>query len=377
MFGWDDVIGQKEAKAQLLKEAREGHIPHALLLCGPSGCGKLPLALSYARYLSCPNRTETQACGQCPSCVQWNKLVHPDVHFMFPIVIDKSSKLEVCNDYLPQWRAQLIKNSYLSLPQWMEAMDGVNKQALIPAKESDEITKALSLKSSSGGYKITLIWLPERMHEVCANKMLKLLEEPPQGTLFLLVSEEPDKILPTILSRTQRFNLPKITDEDMSQALENKMGIAPRDAKTIAHLANGSFIQALETINLNEDNEEFFELFCNILRYVYQARSKMREIKQWSDQVAGMGRERQKNFLEYFQRMIRESFINNFHLKEINYMSIQEQNFTNRFSPFVNERNVNDIMFEITEAQIHVEQNVNPKMVFFDFALKLSVLIKK
>ncbi len=182
-------------------------------------------------------------------------------------------------------------------------------------------------------------------------------------------------ILPTILSRTQRFNIRKIKEADIANALQQKYGVRPNDSFTLAHLANGDFIKALETIHLNEENELFFELFVSLMRLSYQR--KIREMKQWSEQLAGMGRERQKNFLTYAQRMIRENFIYNLHCKEMNYMTLPEQNFATRFSPFINERNVMGMMDELSEAQIHIEQNVNARMVFFDFSLKMIVLLKQ
>lgn len=375
MFSFKDVIGQEAAKQRLRQEVQEGRIPHALLFCGPAGIGKLPLALAYARYICCPNRTETDACNTCPSCVKWNKLVHPDVHFAFPIVKNAKSKKEVCDDYIVSWRNLLLNSSYFGLNHWLNEMNAENGQPIIYAKESDEITRKLSLKSSEGGYKVTIVWLPEKMHEVCANKLLKLLEEPPEKTIFLLVSEAPDMILQTILSRTQRFNIHKIEETEIAVALQQKYGVQPNDSETIAHLANGDFVKALETIHLNEENELFFQMFVSLMRLSYMR--KIREMKQWSEQLAGIGRERQKHFLGYCQRMIRENFIYNLHRKEISYMTSPEQNFATRFAPFVNERNVMGIMDELTEAQIHIEQNVNARMVFFDFSLKMIVLLKQ
>ena len=374
MFSFQNVIGQTDAKQKLLHEVHKGRIAHAQLFCGPSGVGKMALALAYARYLCCPNHTPTDACGTCPSCVKWNKLVHPDVHFVFPIVKNAKAKKEICDDYLANWRQLLLESPYFALEHWLDKMGTENGQAIIYAKESDEITRKLSLKSSEGGYKITIVWLPEKMHEACANKLLKLLEEPPQQTLFLLVSETPEMILPTIQSRTQRFNIPRISDEEIASALQRKYGIQAQDSETIAHMANGSFLKALATIHLNEENSQYFDLFVSLMRLSYQR--KIREMKQWSEQVASLGRERQKDFLNYCQHMIRESFIANFHCKEMNYMTRPEQNFTARFAPFVNERNVMGIMHELSEAQIHIEQNVNPRMVFFDFSLKMIVLLK-
>ncbi len=375
MFSFKDVIGQTEAKERLIQEVQERRIPHAQLFCGPAGAGKLPLALAYARYISCPHRTETDACGSCPSCAKWEKLVHPDVHFMFPIVKNAKKKKEVCDDYLNEWRHLLLTTPYFGLNHWLDEMDAENGQAIIYAKESDEILRKLSLKSSEGGYKITLIWLPEKLHEACANKLLKLLEEPPEKTVFLLISEAPDMVLPTIVSRTQRFILPKIPDADMAAALEQKYGVTPADSPAIAHLANGNFVKALETIHLNEENEQFFQLFVSLMRLAYQR--KIRELKQWSEELTAIGREKQKNFLSYCQRMTRENFIYNLHCPQMNYLTREEQNFATRFAPFINERNVTGIMNELSEAQMHIEQNVNARMVFFDFALKIIVLLKQ
>ena len=309
------------------------------------------------------------ACGVCPSCVKFSKLVHPDVHFVFPVV--KSGRSD---DYIVEWRRMVLNNPYFNLNHWLNEINAENAQAVIYTKESDEIMKKLSLKSSEGGFKITIIWLPEKMQLACSNKLLKLLEEPPEKTVFLLVSEAPDLILPTILSRTQRFNIRKIDEASIAQVLQQKYGVQQATSVTIAHLANGSFIKALETIHLNEESQLFFELFVNLMRLSYQR--KIREMKLWSEQVATLGRERQKNFLSYCQRMIRENFIYNLHQKELVYMTPDEQNFSTRFAPFVNERNVIGIMNELSEAQQHIEQNVNAKMVFFDFSLKMIVLLK-
>ncbi len=375
MFSFKDVIGQEALKEKLRREVNEGHIPHAQLFCGPSGVGKLALALAYARYLCCTNRSDGEACGHCQSCKQWDQLMHPDVHFMFPIVSSEKKKKTICADYLTEWRELLTNSPYFSYSQWLEAIDAENSQALIYGKESDEITKTLSLKPVQGDFKITIIWLPEKMNDTCANKMLKLLEEPPERTIFLLCSEEPERMLPTILSRAQRINLPRLTEIEIAKALQNKYGIEPRDSENLAHLANGSFVKALDQIHLNEDNDRYLELFISLMRLAYARR--IREMKAWSEEVASLGREKQKELLTYCQRMIRESFMANFHQKQMSYMNLEEQNFTSRFAPFVNEGNAMGIMQELSEAQIHIEQNVNAKMVFFDLALKMIVLLIK
>ena len=367
-----DVIGQEEAKQRLIREAKEGKIAHARLFCGPEGIGKLPLAIAYARYLSCQHPNDTDACGTCPNCIKFNKLAHPDLHFVFP-VIKKKAKDTTSDDYLTEWRELLNHTPYFNLNMWLEEMGAENQQAQIFVKESDEIIRKLSLKSSQGGYKIMIIWLPEKMNVECSNKLLKLLEEPPSQTIFLLVSEEPEILLTTIQSRTQRFNLYGLEDKDIAITLQSLYGIQEKDAISIAHCSEGNFLKALEAIHLNEENKLFFELFVNLMRLSYQR--KIREMRQWSETLAAMGRERQKHFLSYCQRMIRENFIYNFHNSTLIYLNEEERNFANRFAPFVNERNVIGIMEELSEAQRHIEQNVNARMVFFDFSLKMIVLL--
>lgn len=368
-----DIIGQEEAKERLIQNVKEGKIAHAQLFCGGEGIGKLPLAIAYARYLSCQNPNDEDACGKCPNCVKFDKLAHPDLHFVFPVVKKKSSKETVSDDYLPEWRELLKDTPYFNLPMWLQAMGTENQQALIYVKESDEIIRKLSLKSSQGGYKIMIIWMPEKMNTECSNKLLKLLEEPPAQTLFLLVSEEPDALLTTIQSRTQRIQLHGIREEAIATQLVQRYGVQQEDAVHIAHLSAGNFLKALETIHMNEDSKQFFELFVNLMRLAYQR--KIREMKQWSETLAAMGREKQKNFLNYCQQMLRENFIYNFRDSSLVYMNAEERNFSSRFAPFVNEKNVIGIMNELSEAQRHIEQNVNAKMVFFDFALKMIVLL--
>ena len=367
-----DVIGQEEAKQRLIREAKEGKIAHARLFCGPEGIGKLPLAIAFARYLSCNNPGENDACGVCPSCVKFNKLAHPDLHFVFP-VIKKKAKDTVSDDFISEWREILSHTPYFNLNIWLEEMGAENQQAQIYVKESDEIIRKLSLKSSQGGYKIMIIWLPEKMNVECSNKLLKLLEEPPSQTIFLLISEEPDMLLTTIQSRTQRFTLYGIKEECIMERLQNQYGLQEKDANSIAHQSEGNFLKALESIHLSEENKLFFDLFVNLMRLSYQR--KIREMKQWSETLAAMGREKQKHFLSYCQRLVRENFIYNFQNPSLIFMNEEEQNFSKRFAPYINEKNVMGIMDELSEAQRHIEQNVNARMVFFDFSLKMIVLL--
>ena len=368
-----DIIGQEEIKRQLIKNVQENKIAHAQLFCGGEGVGKLPLAIAYARYISCLNPSNEDACGKCPNCIKFNHLAHPDLHFIFPVVKKKSTKDVVSDDYIAEWRELIAKTPYFNLHTWLEEMGAENQQAQIYVKESNEIIRKLSLKSSQGGYKIIIIWLPEKMNQECSNKLLKLLEEPAEQTVFLLVSEEPDMLLTTIQSRTQRINIKGIEEKDLKEALMNIHGLQEQDATDIAHRSEGNFLKAIESISLNEENKLFFDLFVALMRLSYQR--KIKEMKVWSENVAAMGRERQKHFLSYCQRMIRENFIYNFHNRSITYLGSEEEAFSTRFAPFINERNVMEIMSELNEAQRHIEQNVNAKMVFFDFSLKMIVLL--
>ena len=388
-----DVIAQEPLKQRLIADAQSGKVPHALMLCGNEGCGALPLAVAFAQYLLCTGKQPSaggglsmfaemepaapldHSCGQCNGCLMAEKLQHPDLHFIFPIFKKKSGKPNYCDDFLTEWREALLKNPYLGYAEWMEACGAENQQLMIYVEESDDITKKLAIKSSQGGYKVCIIWLPEKMHESCANKMLKLLEEPPQQTVFLLVSERPDLVIQTIRSRTQMMEVPPLPDADIEQALISRYSILPAEAKRIARSSSGNMTQALRTITDNSDEDAYFELFVSLMRLSYMR--KVKEMRQWSEQVAALGRERQKAFLIYCQHMLRENFIYNFNRQDqLNYMSEQETQFAVKFAPFINERNVIGIMQELSLAQRDIGQNANPKILFFDFALKMIVLIK-
>lgn len=370
-----DIIGQEAVKAHLRQAAQKGVVPHAQLFTERGGAGAFPLALAYARYLNCTERTETDACGHCPSCVKFNALAHPDLHFVFPIVAKKEKKKEVCDDYLPEWRAFLKDNPYFGLDQWLEAMDAGNSQALIYSKESDVILRKLSLKIYEAAYRILLVWLPEKLHPTCANKLLKVIEEPPARTVILLVSEQPDLILGTILSRAQRIPLPPIDDAAMAEALKSRFGLLTEDAQQIAHLASGNYLKAVEAISLSKENEFYLEQFKGMMRNSWA--KNVKGMKALAELLAGIGRERQKRFLAYCQHLIRENFIYRFQAPEMTYMNYDETSFSVKFSPFINERNVFDIMDQLDLAARHIEQNVNAKMVFFDLSLQLTVLIKR
>jgi len=390
---FDDIIGQERTKERLIQAAQQGRVPHALMLCGQEGCGALPLALAFAQYLLCkgkepkaddgmglfgapaePAQPLNHSCGRCNDCLMAEKLQHPDLHFMFPIYKLSSGKPTYCDEFIAEWRNMLLANPYCGYAEWQQACNAENHQLMIYGNESDAILQKLSLVSSQGGYKICLIWLPEKMNATCANKMLKLLEEPPKQTVFLLVSERPDLLLDTIRSRTQIMEIPPLREEEIFQALTQQHHILEADAKRMAHNAHGSMTAALRLITDNTSEQEYFDLFVSLMRLAYAR--KVKEMKQWSEQVAGMGREQIKDFLAYCQHMVRENFIYNFHHPKLNYMSEAEATFAIKFAPFINERNVIGIMQQLQLAQRDVMQNANAKIVFFDFALKMIVLIK-
>ena len=312
----------------------------------------------------------------CPSCRWWKALAHPDVHFVYPVVKDTKRKRETCDDYLPGWRQMLQENPYADLEEWNRRMDAsTNVQPQIYARESDLLARKLSLKANTEtGRRMVIIWLPECLHEACANKLLKLLEEPPRGTVFLMVSEEPDRVIATVRSRVQRIDVPPIAEEALVKELIQHVGVEPGRAEEAARRAAGSWPKALTDVTDDEIHEAMLQDFVSLMRLAWARRA--REMKIWSEGMAAGGRTRQAAFLAYTGRMLRESFISNFHQPELDYMSQGEQEFVQRFAPFVNERNVRQLAALTAEAQEHIERNVNSRMVFFDYILKVTVLLK-
>ena len=370
-----DIIGQQEVKRRLIQSAQEGFIPHAQLLCGPEGTGKLPLAIAYARYLNCSSRTGEDACGTCPSCIKYNKLTHPDLHFVFPIVNNSKKKKEFCDDYLAEWRQFLSANTYFGFNNWLDHIQAENSQGMIYAKESTEIIKKLNLRTYEAEYRMMIIWLPEKMHEACANKLLKMIEEPPAKTVFLLVSESPDHIIGTIQSRSQRINVRGIEKKEVQNALQDRFEMTDDEAAQIAHLANGNFVKAINLMQTDEETQYYLELFITIMRNSWTRNVKNMKLK--AEEFASLGREKQKTFLMYAENLLRENFIYNLRQPEISYLNSKEAAFSIKFAPYINERNVVDFMEELNLAVRHVEQNVNPRMIFFDLSMKIAVLLKK
>ena len=366
---FDDVIGQQEAKQRLQSMYGSGKMPHALLLCGPAGVGKMALAMALACHVlrqSAKNNVEAML----------EKMEHPDLHFTFPTIKPSSMSADrkpVSDDFILQWHQMIAESPYFTMDKWMSIIGAENQQAIITTGESDNLNRKLALKASQGGYKVSVIWLPERMNTECANKLLKLIEEPPAYTLFIMVSEEPDKIIETIRSRTQRIDIKRIDNESMVQALMSKRALQKDDAVRIARMANGSWNVAVEALMADSENEKFLDMFRQLMRLAYGRHIK--ELKLWVDAMQGYGREKQKRFLIYLLRLIRENFIYNFGEPDLCYMSLQEEEFSRKFARFINEDNVLQIYELANKAIRDIGQNANAKIVFFDFALQMIVLL--
>ena len=387
---FDQVIGQQETQERLQQMVREERLPHALMLCGPAGSGKLALAIGFAKLLLSirPKSEQNSMFGEEPASMfgeegglmtespMLQKLEHPDLHFTYPTIKLPSMGSDhkpVSDDFAREWHELIMAGHYFTMAQWLEQMGGENQQAIITAGESDALIRKLSLKSSQGGYKVSIIWLPERMNIECANKILKLLEEPPRQTVFIMVCQEPDRLLETIRSRVQRIDVRRIADDDIRQALIERRGLDENQAQRISRMAGGSWLAALEMLSADSENELFLDMFQTLMRLAYLR--KVKDLKAWSERIAGMGRERQKRFLEYFLRLIRENFMYNFQQQELCYMTQREEDFAHNFARFINEANILPITDLATRAIRDIGQNANAKIVFFDMALQMIVLL--
>ncbi len=375
-MNFSQIPGQKAVIDRLRSSVAENRVSHALLLYGPEGSGKFAIALSFARYISCEKRTAEDACGVCPSCVKYDKLIHPDLHFVFPVIKKKAGAESVSDTFIAQWRAMVLRSPWFSLSTWTEAMEVANEQALIPVAEASEIIRKLSLKSFESDFKIMIIWLPEKMNAETANKLLKMIEEPPAKTLFILVSEEDDRLLPTITSRCQHIRIPAISSDDLSAHLEKTSGLGPVRASEIASIANGNMVRAMELAREDDNTAVYLDRFTRLMRTAYTR--DIQSLVTWSEETAALGRERQKSFLSYALRMIRENFILNFGGKEnkLVHLTQSEDDFSQKFHPFINENNINALNREFNLAFAHVESNGNTKMIFLDLALKTLRLIR-
>ncbi len=373
---FSDIIGQDKIKERLIRSVHEGRISHAQLFSGPEGTGKTGLAIAYAQYISCRNRSETDSCGVCPSCRKFSKLAHPDLHFVFPITSKKNASGKVtCDDYLAPWREMVLASPYFSLTQWMAAIEADNAQGIIYSHESDSVIRKLSMKSFEAEFKTMIIWLPEKMHIVAANRLLKLIEEPPDKTLFLLVTEDEEAMLPTILSRTQILRVPGIDDTSMINALRNRGEQDPETLAEMVHRAGGSFLKALEYTQPGEDKLRFFGFFQKIMRFAWKG--EVLELLTLAEELSDMGRERQKEFFLYALMLTREYFMMNLGNPSLLYMTRDEKEFGIKFSRFINEKNVIPFRELYEEGYRHISMNGSAKIIFTDTLLKTVRLIRK
>ncbi len=376
-----DVLGHEELKSRLRMSVANGRVAHAQLLVGEAGYGTLPIALAYAQYLNCPNRTAEDSCGECQSCHQMSELAHPDLHLAMPINKQgkKSGEQLLSKQFMPLFREKMSEHEgYLTPDEWYEAMElGKTLKGAIAVAEADEIIRTLSYKSYSGGYKVMVIWLPEMMSEEAANKLLKILEEPWERTLFLMVTESAEQLLATILSRTQRVEVGRIEQRALEQYAATRGITDSHRLHSIVHLSAGDY-RSLKSLLSGEGGEQraaFMELFMELMRLSYN--DKHMELIEWAERVGQLPRAEQLALLRYSMEMLREAYIRHAGLSELCYTWGEEANFSTKFAPFIGNENIEFLMQEIELAVTQLSQNANPTILFTHFALLVSKQIKR
>lgn len=371
-----EITGQQELKKRLIQSVNGNRISHAQLFLGPEGCGKLALAIAYMQYVNCKARTNEDSCGTCPSCIKYNKIIHPDLHFVFPVNTSKENTKDVNSDtYLAKWRASIIEDPYLSLNGWYETMGIENKQGVINVNDSAEIVKKLSLKSYEAEYKVMIIWMAEKMNIAAANKLLKIIEEPPDRTIFILISEQYEQLVPTITSRTQLIKIKKIKDADLIERLVKKYEIPREKAEQIAFLADGNIVTAKKLLQEGAEEDFFTSFFIQWMRISFGV--NVPEVMEWVNTIASVGREKQKNFINYALQMTRECMLMNYASgNNLNKANGSEAVFLQKFSPFIHGGNCLQITEELTKAAQHIERNANPRILFLDLSLRMMKLLK-
>ena len=371
-----DVIGQSAVKQRLIQSVRENHVSHAQLFLGPAGSGKLPLALAYAQYILCPNRTETDSCGVCPTCQKMQKLVHPDLHFVVPTAATKKIKSNPESDlFMEEWREYVIENQgYVDTSSWYTFLDVENKQGYMSVRDAASLLRKLSMKSYEGEYKIAIIWMAEKMRVDTANKLLKLLEEPPEKTVFLLIAEDAEELLATIKSRTTLVKVPTIETSEVEKALMERLQCQPGQAHDAAMVSEGNWLNACHSVQESEDRKYFFTTFQQWMRLCFRAAYS--EIIDFSANVKGIGREKQKELLDYGLRIIRNSLLFNNNLAEIVMLPEDEKVFNSKFAPFVSPDNLAEIAELFEEAIRQIERNGNAQIIFTDTSFKMIGLLR-
>lgn len=372
-----DVIGQSAVKQRLIQSVRENHVSHAQLFLGPAGSGKLPLALAYAQYILCPNRTETDSCGVCPTCQKMQKLVHPDLHFVVPTATTKKVKSNPESDlFMEEWREYVTQNQgYVDTSSWYTFLDVENKQGYMSVRDAASLLRKLSMKAYEGEYKIAIIWMAEKMRTDTANKLLKLLEEPPEKTVFLLIAEDSEELLATIKSRTALVKIPSIELDAVEAALKDRLGCDAQQAHDAAMISEGNWLNACHSVQESEDRKYFFTTFQQWMRLCFRAAYS--EIIDFSANIKTLGREKQKELLDYGLRIIRNSLLFNNNLAQIVMLPEDEKTFNSKFAPFVNPANLAQIAELFEEAIRQIERNGNAQIIFTDVSFKMVGLLKK
>lgn len=350
-----------------------GRLPHAIVLEGQSGIGKFAMARAAAQYLHCTCKQDGDSCGRCPSCLQHQTFNHIDTIYSFPVL--KSAGGAVSDDFLTLWRQFLEDSPYMDTETWQRMLGNPNGQPVIYVDESQEIIRKLSFTSHGATNKVVIMWLPEKMNTQCANKLLKLVEEPLPGVKLIFVSNTPGEILPTIYSRLQRIEMKRLPDEEIARHLESKYRVDPIDARAIAHLAAGSILAAEKNCRQDSTTSDWLGLFQSLMRLAYQR--KIGALKKWSQDVAALGREQATGFCGYCQRQMRENFIANMRVSALNYLNKEELSFSRNFSPFINEKNVEQLSDLFGKARTDILANGNGKIIFFDVAVKVILLLKQ
>lgn len=377
---FSDIIGQEKIKKQLVQMVANGRVPHAHLFVTPKGNGALALAIAYAQYLLCKNTDGENITGNTSCNLKCNKLMHPDLHFVFPVASNAQVKKHPSSDlFLGEWRSFVAKNLYGDLFDWYQHIGIENKQGQIGVDEAESIVKKLSLKAFEGDHKVLIIWMAERMNGATANKLLKLIEEPPEKTIFILITEDENQILDTIKSRCQVLNLLPLTEQDIKTALLKFEHVSENEAEKFAQQADGNWNRALQMAHNQFDDAQFEQWFITWIRTAFRAKgnaSVVNQLVDWSQSIAGSGREVQKNFLQYCLQFFRQALLVNYSANELVYLAPQTANFSlEKFAPFVHGANIVEISNELNEAIYHIERNGNARIILLDLSIKLTRLL--
>ena len=372
-----EVIGQQTVKDRLILSVKEGRISHALLFFGPKGSGTLPLALAFTQYVNCEQPGAHDSCGKCSSCVKQQKMVHPDVHYTFPIVISKKDKVGVSNDLVTEFREAVLSNPYLDQNEWIAAATGdESKAGVIPVEESMEIIRMISLKAFEGKFKVVLIWMPEKMNAATANKLLKSLEEPPDNTLFILATEHREQLLPTILSRTQLVKLQRITEDEIADELRAKTGINAEQAGFFASLSDGDYREAKELAGRESGSGSAEQDFLGWMRLCFSPAKTMDKLISWVEGMQAEGREAQKQFLFSCMAILRECVLIGNSAEQLVRLQPEQRTALAKFLPYIHSRNAGEFTHALNEAYFHIERNANAKILFLDLSLKINRILQ-